>query len=67
MQERKQKGDKNRDSMIADVYAYQGKFKEAAQLYQKAGQQSKALAMYTDLRMFDMAQVNIGICIACIN
>lgn len=43
--------------MIADIYAYQGKFKEAAHLYQKAGQKSKALTMYTDLRMFNMAQV----------
>lgn len=45
--------------MLADIYARRGKFKEAAQLYQKAGQVSKALAMYTDLRMFNLAQVII--------
>lgn len=43
--------------MIADIYAYKGKFKEAARLYQKAGYEHKALTMYTDLRMFDLAQV----------
>lgn len=45
--------------MLADIYARRGKFREAAQLYQKAGQESKALAMYTDLRMFNLAQVSI--------
>lgn len=43
--------------MLGDIYARRGKFKEAAQLYQKAGLESKALAMYTDLRMFNLAQV----------
>lgn len=43
--------------MIADIYAYKGRFKEAARLYQKANCEHKALTMYTDLRMFDVAQV----------
>lgn len=42
---------------LGDVYAYQGKFHEAAKLYKKAGQEHKALNMYTDLRMFDYAKV----------
>lgn len=41
---------------LADVYAYQGKFQEAAKLYKRAGQEQKALNMYTDLRMFDYAK-----------
>lgn len=53
------KGDHNKEGMLADIYARRGRFKEAAQLYEKAGQESKALAMYTDLRMFNLAQVNI--------
>lgn len=58
LQSRIEKGDHNKEGMLADIYARKGKFKEAAQLYQKAGQESKALAMYTDLRMFNLAQVS---------
>lgn len=57
LQELQQKGDLNRDAMIGEIYARRGKLKEAARLYQKAGQEHKALTMYTDLRMFDLAQV----------
>lgn len=42
---------------LADVYAYQGKFHEAAKLYKKSGRESLALDMYSDLRMFDYAKV----------
>lgn len=41
---------------LGDVYAYQGRFGEAAKLYRKAGQSNKAMNMYTDLRMFDFAK-----------
>lgn len=58
MKERQQKGENSRDVFVGDIYAYRGKFKEAARLYQKAGQEHRALTMYTDLRMFDLAQVN---------
>jgi len=44
---------------MADVLAFRGKFKEAARLYLKSGNEDKALSMFTDLRMFDAAQVII--------
>ena len=44
--------------MLGDVYAYQGRFHEAAKLYKKNGQDQRALNMYTDLRMFDHAKVS---------
>lgn len=58
MQERQRKGEKDRDLLVADILAYRSRFKEAARLYQRAGQEHRALNMYTDLRMFDQAQVN---------
>nr|DBA18477.1 TPA: hypothetical protein GDO54_016716 [Pyxicephalus adspersus] len=56
IEERKKRGDANNDLFLADVYAYQGKFHEAAKLYKKGGQESRALDMYTDLRMFEYAK-----------
>ena len=35
--------------------AFQGKYAEAAKVYKKLGQEQRALTMYTDLRMFDLA------------
>ncbi|KAJ8959436.1 hypothetical protein NQ318_022128 [Aromia moschata] len=58
--ELQQKGDYPHDVMLGDIYAHKGKLKEAAKLYQKAGQEYKALTMYTDLRMFDEAQEYLG-------
>lgn len=46
--------------MVADIFACRGRFKEAARLYQRAGHEHKALTMYTDLRMFDLAQDYLG-------
>ncbi|KAG9467612.1 hypothetical protein GDO78_014609 [Eleutherodactylus coqui] len=60
IEERKKRGDSNDDLFLADVYAYQGKFHEAAKLYKKGGQESRALNMYTDLRMFDYAKDFLG-------
>lgn len=49
-------GGEHKDSLQADALAFAGRFKEAARLYQKCGQPHKALTMYSDLRMFDLAQ-----------
>ncbi|XP_030062455.1 intraflagellar transport protein 122 homolog isoform X2 [Microcaecilia unicolor] len=56
IEERKKRGDTNNDLFLADVYAYQGKFYEAAKLYKKSGHENRALDMYTDLRMFEYAK-----------
>nr|CAD7571465.1 unnamed protein product [Timema californicum] len=56
-QDRQRKGETEKDLLTADILAHRGKFKEAARLYQKLGQEQRALNMYTDLRMFDLAQV----------
>lgn len=56
--ERKKRGESNNDLFLADVYAYQGKFHEAAKLYKRSGHENLALDMYTDLRMFDYAKVH---------
>lgn len=58
-QERKKLGEDNNELFLADVYAYQGKFHEAAKLYRKSGHESLALEMYSDLRMFDHAKVMV--------
>lgn len=57
LQERKKRGENNNELFLADVYAYQGKFHEAAKLYKRTGHESRALSMYTDLRMFEYAKV----------
>lgn len=56
----KEKGshsDKDKHCLLANILAYEGKFKEAARIYQKWGFEHLAFTMYTDLRMFDLAQV----------
>ncbi|XP_040264299.1 LOW QUALITY PROTEIN: intraflagellar transport protein 122 homolog [Bufo bufo] len=60
IEERKKRGDSNDDLFLADVHAYEGKFHEAAKLYKRGGQESRALNMYTDLRMFDYAKDFLG-------
>uniref|UniRef100_A0AAY5E800 Intraflagellar transport protein 122 homolog n=1 Tax=Electrophorus electricus TaxID=8005 RepID=A0AAY5E800_ELEEL len=56
IEERKKRGENNSELFLADVYAYQGKFHEAAKLYKKSGHDNRALTMYTDLRMFEYAK-----------
>ncbi|NXT23360.1 IF122 protein, partial [Syrrhaptes paradoxus] len=56
IEERKKHGENNNELFLADVYAYQGKFHEAAKLYKKSGHENVALEMYSDLRMFDHAK-----------
>ena len=43
---------------LGDVYAVQGKFADAARIYKQIGQPSRAMTMFTDLRMFDLAKVD---------
>lgn len=57
MQERKKRGENDNELFLADVFAYQGKFHDAAKLYKRTGHEQKALSMYTDLRMFEYAKV----------
>uniref|UniRef100_A0A668W102 Intraflagellar transport protein 122 homolog n=1 Tax=Oreochromis aureus TaxID=47969 RepID=A0A668W102_OREAU len=61
IEERKKRGENDNDLFLADVYAYQGKFHEAARLYKRTGHESRALSMYTDLRMFDYAKEFVGV------
>lgn len=56
-QERQCKGERDKELFLADILAFRCKFKDAAHLYKKCSQEQKALNMYTDLRMFDSAQV----------
>uniref|UniRef100_A0A8D0AK12 Intraflagellar transport protein 122 homolog n=1 Tax=Sander lucioperca TaxID=283035 RepID=A0A8D0AK12_SANLU len=60
IEERKKRGENDNELFLADVYAYQGKFHEAAKLYKRTGHESRALSMYTDLRMFEYAKEFIG-------
>lgn len=49
--------DVNQNVFIGDILAWQGKFHEAARLYKKCGRNDKAVSLFTDLRLFDQAQV----------
>ncbi|XP_077972109.1 intraflagellar transport protein 122 homolog [Styela clava] len=60
IEERQRRGEEDLEAFLADVYAYRGMFSEAAKLYKKTGNQQKALDMYTDLRMFDLAKEFVG-------
>lgn len=56
LQEKQKRGDVPKEVLQAESLAFAGKFKEAARLYQKCNHNNRALAMYSDLRMFDLAQ-----------
>uniref|UniRef100_A0A8C6YJA0 Intraflagellar transport protein 122 homolog n=1 Tax=Naja naja TaxID=35670 RepID=A0A8C6YJA0_NAJNA len=60
IEERKKRGENNNDLFLAEIYAYQGKFHEAAKLYKRSSHENLALDMYTDLRMFDYAKEFLG-------
>ncbi|MFT7804423.1 intraflagellar transport protein 122 homolog [Arapaima gigas] len=60
IEERKKRGESNNELFLADVFAYQGKFHEAAKLYKRASCDARALSMYTDLRMFEFAKDFLG-------
>uniref|UniRef100_A0A3Q4C0N9 Intraflagellar transport protein 122 homolog n=1 Tax=Mola mola TaxID=94237 RepID=A0A3Q4C0N9_MOLML len=57
---RKRLGENDNELFLADVYAYQGKFHEAAKLYKRTGHEAKALSMYSDLRLFEYAKDFVG-------
>jgi len=59
VQERKRHGESNMQVFLGDIYAMQSKFPEAARMYKSAGVPSRALNMYTDLCMFEMAKVRV--------
>lgn len=56
LREKQKRGDFPKEVLQADGLAFGGKFRDAARLYLKSGHSSKALSMYSDLRMFDLAQ-----------
>ncbi|NWT25565.1 IF122 protein, partial [Cardinalis cardinalis] len=60
IEDRKKHGENNQELFLADVYAYQGKFHEAAKLYKRSGHENLALEMYSDLRMFEHAKEFLG-------
>lgn len=43
-------------SFLGDVFAFKKQFNQASKYYLEAGHNDKAISMYTDLRMFDLAQ-----------
>ena len=56
IEEKLKSGDWGKEGCQATAAAAMGRFREAAKLYQRAGLQQQALDMYSDLRMFDIAQ-----------
>ncbi|XP_012279174.1 intraflagellar transport protein 122 homolog [Orussus abietinus] len=56
VEEKLKSGEWGREACMATAAAAMGRLREAARLYQKAGLQQCALHMYSDLRMFDIAQ-----------
>eukprot|EP00743_Colponemidia_sp_Colp-15_P003978 GILK01004290.1.p1 GENE.GILK01004290.1~~GILK01004290.1.p1 ORF type:complete len:1251 (-),score=266.14 GILK01004290.1:264-4016(-) len=54
-QERK-KPKVNENILLAEIYAYQNKFHEAAKIYARGQGVEKAVEMFTDLRMWDEAK-----------
>uniref|UniRef100_A0A1A9X527 Intraflagellar transport protein 122 homolog n=1 Tax=Glossina brevipalpis TaxID=37001 RepID=A0A1A9X527_9MUSC len=56
LMEKQKRGLVPKEVLQADICAYAGKYKESARFYEKCSQPSRALEMYSDLRMFDLAQ-----------
>lgn len=56
MREKQKRSEVPKEVLQAETCAFSGKYKEAARFYQKCGQTMRALEMYSDLRMFDLAQ-----------
>nr|XP_026691357.1 intraflagellar transport protein 122 homolog [Ciona intestinalis] len=56
IEDRQKRGENKTDLFMADIHAYRSEFAEAAGYYKKAGHSQKAVDMYTDLRMFELAK-----------
>lgn len=56
LMEKQKRSEVPKEVLLAEINAYSGKHKEAARLFEKCSLSTKALEMYTDLRMFDLAQ-----------
>jgi intraflagellar transport protein 122 len=53
------RGETKANVNLGDYYAYGGRFQDAARNYQQAGAPDRAMAMFSDLRMFDQAKVKL--------
>ncbi|XP_037937685.1 intraflagellar transport protein 122 homolog [Teleopsis dalmanni] len=54
--EKQKRAEVPKEVLQAETFAFAGKYKEAARYFQKCSQNTRALEMYSDLRMFDLAQ-----------
>jgi hypothetical protein len=54
------RGETNTNVNLGDYCAYNSRFSDAARNYQQAGAPERAMAMFSDLRMFDQAKVNFN-------
>ncbi|CAH0401916.1 unnamed protein product [Chilo suppressalis] len=59
LQERFEAGEK-RNVIVGEVWAYRGRYAEAARSFHSAGRDDRALNLYVDLRMFNKAQEYVG-------
>ncbi|TPX54892.1 hypothetical protein SeMB42_g00094 [Synchytrium endobioticum] len=51
----KAEGKNQPDLFLAEIYAYSGRYHEAAKLFKRCGHSDKAIEMYTELNMWDFA------------
>ncbi len=58
-QESAKRGETKLNINLGDYYAYNGRFQDAARNYQHGGAPERAMTMFSDLRMFDQAKVNL--------
>lgn len=56
LMEKQKRGQVPKEVLQAEICAHSGKHKAAARFFEKCSLSAKALEMYTDLRMFDLAQ-----------